>query len=350
MFKWGVFKQREFDIPVIVVGNLAVGGTGKTPHTELVVDMLRSQYNVAVLSRGYKRSTKGFVMATPRSTPMDIGDEPYQIYHKFGCEIPVVVCESRVKGIEGIRRLLPEVNLVILDDAFQHRYIKPTVAIVLTEYDRPAYEDKMLPLGHLREPFKAINRADIVVVTKCPDDVKPLDYRLRIENLGLMPFQKLFFSSYRYQNLNPVFPESIKNPEESINLEQLEEGDCILAVSGIANPRPFIRWLRKSRATVKSKSFPDHHNFQKRDLELIKRLYLKLPGRGRRYIVTTEKDAVRLSNNPYYPEELRPYTFYQPITVHMHRMSDLPLSQVIVNKIKEAEKKANIRNNLTSHH
>ena len=344
MFKWGVFKEREFDIPVIVVGNLAVGGTGKTPHTELIVDLLRSQYNVAVLSRGYKRSTKGFVMATPRSTPTDIGDEPYQIYHKFNCDIPVIVCESRVKGIEEIRRLLPDVNLVILDDAFQHRYIKPTVSIVLTEFHRPAYEDKMLPLGHLREPFKSINRADIVIVTKCPDDVKAIQYRIKTEKLGLMPFQNLFYSSFRYQGLRPVFPEVVKSEADIMRLEQLDEDDAILALSGIANPRPFIRWLKKSRATVKSKSFPDHHNFQKRDLDLLQRLYKKLPAKNRRFIVTTEKDAVRLSNNPYYPEELKRYTYYQPITVQMHKvtdhkMSDVPLSVAIINKIKDVERK-----------
>lgn len=338
LFKWGVFKQKEFDIPVIVIGNLAVGGTGKTPHTELVVDMLRSRYNVAVLSRGYKRATKGFVLASPRSTPMDIGDEPYQIYHKFGCDIPVAVCESRVKGIEEIRRLMPEVNLMILDDAFQHRYIKPTVSIVLTEFDRPAYEDHMLPLGHLREPFKSINRADIVIVTKCPGELRPIDYRVKTEKLGLMPFQRLYFSSYKYQQLCPVFPEAIKRPEDNLRLEQLDSGDAVLALSGIANPRPFIRWLKKSRAVVKSKTFPDHHNFQKRDLELIRKLYYKLPAKSRRYIVTTEKDAVRLSNNPYYPAELKPFTFYQPITISMHSFTQVPLSQTIEAKIKDRER------------
>lgn len=338
MFKWGVFKQREFKIPVIVIGNLAVGGTGKTPHTELVVDLLRSRYNIAVLSRGYKRSTKGFILATPRSTPTDIGDEPYQIFHKFGCEIPVAVCESRVKGIEEILRLLPDVNLVILDDAFQHRYIKPTVSIVLTEFDRPAYEDRMLPLGHLREPFKSINRADIVIVTKCPDDPKPIDYRVKSGKLGLMPFQRLYFSSFRYRELAPVFPESIKDKKDMLRLEQLDTGDAVLALSGIANPRPFIRWLKKSGAIVKSKSFPDHHNFQRRDLELIRRLYAKLPAKGRRYIITTEKDAVRLSNNPYYPAELKAITYYQPITVQIHKTIDVPLAQTIENKIKEKER------------
>lgn len=346
MFKWGILKQHEPPIPVVVIGNLAVGGTGKTPHTEMVVDMLRNRFNLAVLSRGYKRHTKGFVLASPRSTPTDIGDEPYQIYHKFGCEVPVAVCESRVKGIEEIKRLFPDVNLVILDDAFQHRYIKPNVSIVLTEFYRPAYEDSMLPLGHLREPFKSINRADIVIVTKCPLDPKPIDYRVKKEKLGLMPFQKLYFSSFHYQNLRPVFPESVKNLRGEVLLEKMGSNDAILALSGIANPRPFIKWLKSSSAIVKSKSFPDHHNFQRRDLEVIKILYNKLPGTGKKYIVTTEKDAVRLANNPYYPEELKAVTYYQPISIQMHNLSDnnVPIATVIESKLKQSLK--NKKNNI----
>ena len=339
MFKWGILKQHEPPVPVIVVGNLAVGGTGKTPHTEMVVDMMRSRYRVAVLSRGYKRATKGFVLASPRSTPTDIGDEPYQIFHKFRCEIPVAVCESRVKGIEELLRIDPDINLVILDDAFQHRYIKPTVSIVLTEFHRPAYEDHMLPLGHLREPFHSINRADIVIVTKCPDEPKPIEYRVVKEKLRLMPFQKLYFSSFRYQRLRPVFPESLKNSSGELYLDRLTKSDAILALSGIANPRPFIKWLKKSPATVKSKSFPDHHNFQRKDLDLIKRLFNKLPATGKRYIVTTEKDAVRLANNPYYPAELKALTFYQPITIQMHNIIDTPLAVAIENSLKEEQRK-----------
>lgn len=335
MFKWGVLKQREFPVPLIVIGNLAVGGTGKTPHTEMIVDLLRPHYNVAVLSRGYKRSTKGFVTATPRSTPADIGDEPYQIYHKFGCRVPVVVCEKRVQGVEEIMRLHPEVNLIILDDAFQHRYIKPTVSVVLTEFDRPAYEDRLLPLGHLREPFKAMERADMVIVTKCPAGVKPIEYRVAKQRLRLKPFQDLYFSSFRYDALRPVFPEAVED-KTAPSLQSLRPADSILALSGIANPRPFVLWLRRCPAVVKTKTFPDHHNFQRRDLEMLSRLYAKLPGDGRHYIVTTEKDAVRLANNPYFPDELKPYTFYQPITVYIHDGEvQKPLLQAIEAKLKK---------------
>lgn len=316
MFKWGVLKQHSFPVPLIVVGNLAVGGTGKTPHTEMVVEMMRDKYNVAVLSRGYKRTTRGFILASQYSTPQAIGDEPYQIYHKFEESVPVAVCESRVKGVNELLRLNPKINLIVLDDAFQHRYIKPTVSILLTEFDRPAYKDSMLPYGHLREPFSSINRADIVIVTKCPVDMKPLEISLQRQNLDLQPFQGLYFSTFTYQPLKPVFPNDVEGTTP-LRLDWLNRDDAVLALSGIANPRPFIRYLKKHAATVKSKSFPDHHNFQRRDLELIKRLYMNLPGNGKKYIVTTEKDAVRLANNPYFPPELKPYIYFQPIAVRI---------------------------------
>lgn len=167
MFDLGILKQREFDVPVIVVGNLAVGGTGKTPHTEFIISSLRHGYHIGVLSRGYKRGTKGFVLAKRESSPQDIGDEPYQIYRKYGHDVTVAVCEDRCKGINEMLRLDPDINLVILDDAFQHRYVKPAVSIVITEYARPLYLDSMLPYGRLRESVKGLNRADIIIVSKC---------------------------------------------------------------------------------------------------------------------------------------------------------------------------------------
>ena len=141
MFDYGILRQHEFDIPVVVIGNIAIGGTGKTPHTEYLINLLRYKYNIGVLSRGYKRKTKGFVMATAQSTARDIGDESYQIYRKFSKNVTVAVCEDRVRGIEEMRRANPDINLILLDDAFQHRYVKPTVSIVLTEFGRPAFQE-----------------------------------------------------------------------------------------------------------------------------------------------------------------------------------------------------------------
>ena len=208
LFDWGILKQEQFDVPVVVVGNIAVGGTGKTPHTEYIVDCLKRNYNIAVLSRGYKRNTKGFVLASNSSTESEIGDEPYQILKKFGNCIKLAVCEDRRHGIRELLKIYPEINLVVLDDAFQHRYVKPTVAVVLMEYNRPVYNDNLLPLGHLRESHHALNRADMVIVTKCPDDIKPMDFRIIKNNLNLFPSQKLFFSTYQYGDLVSVFPEN----------------------------------------------------------------------------------------------------------------------------------------------
>lgn len=315
-FKWKLLKQRRFDVPVVVIGNLAVGGTGKTPHTEMVISMLRYKYNIGVLSRGYKRRTKGFVLATRRSSPLDIGDEPYQIYHKFDGQVAVAVCEDRCTGIEEMLKINPRINLIVLDDAFQHRYVKPAVSIVLTEFNRPVFMDKLLPLGRLREPVSALNRADMVVVTKCPTDLRPLEYRIFKNNLNLIAFQKLYFSSFVYEPLRPVFPDDVPDGEDIPRLDWLGNKDELLALAGIANPRPFIKYLKKSGAKVTVSLFSDHHNFTRKDMALIADQYAQLKG-DRNYIITTEKDAVRLANNPYYPPNLKPFTFYLPIKVVM---------------------------------
>lgn len=311
LFDWNILKQHEFDVPVIVVGNIAVGGTGKTPHTEYIIDLLRYNYRIGVLSRGYKRATKGFVLATKRSTPSDIGDEPYQIYQKYAKDVVVAVCEDRCEGIDKLLEIDSNIDLILLDDAFQHRYVKPRASVVLTEFKRPVYNDDLLPLGHLRESPRALNRADIVVVTKCPDSAKPMDLRIINKNLNLFPYQKLFFSRYNYGNLVSVFPDDVTYIPY---LEWLTDVDSILVVTGVANPRPFIRYLKRFNFRVKVKHFPDHHNFTRKDLQAIEEKFEAMPGE-RKYIVTTEKDAVRIANNPYFPHHLKSLTFYLPIRV-----------------------------------
>lgn len=333
MFKWHILKQREFPVPVVVVGNISAGGTGKTPHTEYVIDLLRYKYHIGMLSRGYKRKTKGFVLATSRSTPLDIGDEPYQIYQKFGRDISVAVCEDRCTGIEELLRLDPRINLIVLDDAFQHRYVKPTVSIVLTEFNNPVFFDKLLPLGRLREPAKAIYRADMVVVTKCPTQLKAIEYRIFKNNLKLFPYQKLFFSRFNYTSLRPLFPDIRK---DAPHMSWLGPDDTVLVLSGIANPKPLVRYLKGFKATIKVKVFPDHHNFNRKDLDAITKRFNELEGK-QKIIVTTEKDAVRLINNPYFPHQLKPYIFYQPVDVTFDPMNvdsfDLELQKMLLKSI-----------------
>lgn len=313
LFDKDILKSERFNIPVITVGNLTVGGTGKTPHVEYLIDYLSAVYNVAVLSRGYMRKTKGFVLACDKSTPDTIGDEPYQIYQKYGFRVKVAVCENRKTGIHELQKIDPNINLVILDDGFQHRFIKPKVSILLTEYNRPFYTDKLLPLGRLREAIDARHRAHFVIVTKCPENITPLNCRIMINNLGLRAFQKTFFTRYTYNNIMPVFPN---DSPYSVQLSSLTADDGILLVSGIDNPRGFIKYFRQFNAKVKIAHYPDHHDFTRKDIENISKTFAKM-NCARKLIITTEKDAARLACNPYFPHELKPRTFYLPISVHM---------------------------------
>lgn len=309
LFDLHVLPQKRFDVPVVCVGNLSVGGTGKTPMVEMLMRSLQTRYRIGVVSRGYKRKTKGFLLANSKSTPSSIGDEPYQMYQKFGRRVSIAVCESRAQGIAELLKLQPEINLIILDDAFQHRYVQPKVSILLMDVHRPVYDDKPLPLGRLREHPSGMNRADFVVVTKCPDTINPIDYRLINNRLKLLKYQELYFTSVRYMPLQPVFEDEAPY---AVELNSLTEADTILLVTGIANPRQLIKLCRSSKARTRIMHFPDHHDFTTSDLEKIERKYKSLKG-ARKIIITTEKDAGRMLHNPYFPQKLKPYTFFVPI-------------------------------------
>lgn len=313
LFDWGILKEVSFDIPVVGVGNITVGGTGKTPHVEYILECLRYKRNIAVLSRGYKRKTRGFIVASAKSTPDSIGDEPLQIYEKFGGTVKVAVCESRVKGVRELIRQFPKLDLIVLDDSFQHRYIKPKVNIMLMDYSRPVYSDDILPLGRMRESSDAKYRADMVITTKCPADVSALDMRLVSKHLELLPYQKLYFSTFVYGGLIPVFPDDCT---ERVLLNDISEEDSVILLTGVANPRPFVNHFRSFPFKKKVLHFPDHHDFKKSDLHEILSKFNALSGK-RKFIITTEKDAVRISHNPYFPVEIRPYIFYIPIGVRM---------------------------------
>lgn len=329
MFDKGfIFKQHTFDIPIVVIGNLTMGGAGKTPHTEYVIDKLRHDFRIGVLSRGYKRRTHGFVLAGRNSRPDDVGDEPYQMYRKFGKDgVMVAVCENRVKGIEMMRDIDPGINLIVLDDAFQHRYVKPTVSVVLTEHNRPVFQDSLLPFGKLREPAKALDRADIVVVTKCPEDMKPVDFRILTEHFNLFPYQRLLFSNYTYLPLMPLFPEHASE-RRTPDLESLRPTDSILVVVGVANPRPFLKYIRRFKAKVKVMAYADHHNFTHSDMTAIYQKFKSLKNQSK-IMITTEKDAVRMANNPYFPPQMRSCSYYIPINVEFVGPQDASLGAII---------------------
>jgi tetraacyldisaccharide 4'-kinase len=249
--------------------------------------------------------------ASVSSNSEQIGDEPYQLYRKYP-KTKVIAEADRCKAIRYIETHHPSVDVVLLDDAFQHRYVKPTVSIVLTEHSRPVFNDCMLPAGHLRESLASLHRADIVIVTKCPDPMKQIEYRLFDKHLELYPYQHLFFSKYTYGELKPLYPDY---HTEIPCLESLTEQHTIIVLAGIANPKPFIKNLRKSKAKIRGLIYDDHHNFAKNDiLDLIQKIKTSTDP-SKTIIVTTEKDAMRLRNIPTMPKSIMRRIFYLPIEV-----------------------------------
>ncbi|MGM9799189.1 MAG: tetraacyldisaccharide 4'-kinase [Muribaculaceae bacterium] len=326
LFSMGWLKSQKFDIPVICVGNIAVGGTGKTPHTEHIIDILKSKYSVGVLSRGYGRKTKGFIHIDKNATPETVGDEPFQMYRKFGDHVLFAVCEKRTEGIRRMREINPELQVIVLDDAFQHQYVKPSLSIVLTEFNRPVFYDRLMPVGRLREPMSALNRCDAVIVTKCPTKLKPIEYRIFADKLNLFPYQQLFFSHFVYGSPKPLFPSAANS---NFTVEDLTADDTVLSLTGVANPRPFLSYLRKQKALVKAKTYGDHHDFSAEDFNTILRIYKNLPGK-RRFILTTEKDAVKIMNRNDFPAALKPYIFFVPISISIENNESGSFADFIV--------------------
>ncbi len=310
LFDWGVIKPVEFNIPVISVGNITVGGTGKTPHVEYLVSILSREFAVAVLSRGYKRKSSGFAWVTTDSTDEQAGDEPLQIKMKFP-GVTVAVDEKRVRGIRRLLKVYPRLDVVILDDAFQHRYVKPGLSIMLVDYNRPFYEDRLLPVGRLREPAWEKKRAPIVIATKSPNSLKPIDRRLMVKNLNLYPFQSLYFSTYSYGHMRQVFPPHNPHPDED-SLRRSKPR--IIMVTGIATPRNFKRYLRGISTKITELTFPDHHRFKKKDILKITEKFNEIEDENK-IILTTEKDAVRLLKFDDIPPEVKDLFYYVSIEV-----------------------------------
>ncbi|MBQ7823703.1 MAG: tetraacyldisaccharide 4'-kinase [Bacteroidaceae bacterium] len=309
-FDWGILPSEEFNIPIISVGNITVGGTGKTPHIEYLIRLLSPQYRVAVLSRGYKRKSRGFVLANENSTDIELGDEAYQIKRKFP-NLIVAVDANRREGIKKLMKLTPQIDIILLDDAYQHRYVKPGVSILLTDYNRIIYKDKLLPVGRLREPAYERMRAGMVIVTKCPLDIKPIDFRIIQKHLDLFSYQSLYFTSYAYSELQPVFPECVTFTKY---LRQEKEHDTILLVTGIASSHTIKQQVELSAQNVIEINFADHHKFTKKDIQRITDKLLSLSKKDA-FIIITEKDAARLLNMPNLSPELKSKLYYLPVEV-----------------------------------
>ena len=304
LFDWGILKSEKFDIPVICIGNITVGGTGKTPMAEMVIAYMSQMHRVALLSRGYGRRTKGYLEVKADSHYRDVGDEPLQIKLKFPDTV-VAVCEKRAEGIRRIRAEHPDVDLVIMDDGFQHRYVEPKVNIVMIDATRPVQHDRMLPLGTLRDLPEELHRAHYFVVTKCPEKMAPIDRRILRKVLIQVAYQRVYFTRFESFMPQPLFPDAAPG-------EPLLQGQQVIALSGIGSPKPFLAALRGSYGVVAEMTLDDHHVYKVRDLNRLRELLDKFPGA---VIVTTEKDAVKLTNRAKIPEEIQRRIYYLPINI-----------------------------------
>ncbi len=324
LFNTNVLKRKSYNIPIISVGNITMCGTGKTPHVEYLVRLLKNSCKVAVLSRGYKRLTQGYVLANEKSEMTDIGDEPFQIHTKFP-DVTVAVCEKRCDGVD---RLLDEekVEAVVLDDAYQHRYIEPGLSILLVDFNRPVARDHLLPVGMLREPMSAKKRADIIVVTKCPHDISPLDIRVCTNDIRILAFQKLFFSTMDYSPLEPLFDKSLPK----IPLFDLKQMNVLL-VTAIGSPENIIKDLESYDAKFKELHYRDHHQFTEKEVYEINETFSFMP--SPKIMVTTEKDATRLTKLNGFSLDLRKSAYTLPIKVRILLDQEEEFNKIILDYV-----------------
>lgn len=327
----GIKKQEAPHITTIGVGNLSTGGSGKTPHVEYLLRLLADKYPTAMLSRGYKRKSKGFILDDGSHDATLLGDEPAMLARKFP-HVQVAVCEKRVEGVkrlmtmpdpsddsnESNKKNTPQ--LIILDDIFQHRAIKPSINILLTEYHHPYFDDHILPYGDLREFKSARFRAGIVIVTKCPEKLNPMEKHNILHDLRLKNYQRVFFSYFKYGDLQTLDGHTVQT--------DLRRMDNILAVTGIAHPEPMLAELRRY-TRVQHLSFADHHDFTSRDIEHIRDAFAALPG-ANKTIITTEKDAMRLRG---LVDGLPIHVL--PITVAFHKENDKDFDKLIDSSVRE---------------
>ena len=327
LFEIGILRSESFDVPVISVGNITVGGTGKTPHVEYLIELLKDKAKVAVLSRGYKRRTRGFVIADDNATAKTIGDEPLQMKRKYGDDIMVAVDRKRCHGIRQLTSDEDGIDVILLDDAFQHRYVKPGVNILLVDYHRLIIYDKLLPAGRLREPLSGKNRADIVIVTKCPHDLKPMEFRVITKAMNLYPFQRLFFTCLEYRNITPVFGSG----EQS--LDSIGKDCHILLLTGIASPQQMIEDLSPRCPHITPLTFGDHHTFTSSDVALINNEFAALP--HPKMIITTEKDATRLIAVEGLSEEVRGAMFALPVKIRFMLGQEESFNEKIIGYVRK---------------
>ena len=329
LFDANILRSEKFEIPIICVGNITVGGTGKTPAVEMLVDHYSKIYNVAVLSRGYGRKTKGYRVVNEDDTYLKVGDEPLQMKRKFP-NVTVVVCEKRAFAIRRIQAEFPEVNMIIMDDGFQHRYVDPLINIIIVDYNRPINRDSLLPYGQLRDTKSSLYRAHYFIVTKCPEDMKPVNMW---ENRRLIekPSQEMFFS-----RMQPAAPRSVFADVDAT----VPQGAKVIAMSGIGDSEAFNKGLENRYNVVATLDLNDHHTYRMSDL---KRMLQLLEQNPNAVIMTTEKDAVKLSRSTAIPVELHNKIFYEKISMRFVGDSRNKLFERIDRDIKNKDNGAFIR-------
>lgn len=328
LFEVGVLKSRAYDIPVIAVGNITVGGSGKTPHVEYLVNLLHDKLKVAVLSRGYKRKSRGYVLADKDTTMPMIGDEPFQMKSKYN-DIYVAVDKNRREGIERLTNdeATSDTDVILLDDAFQHRYVKPGINILLVDYHRLIIYDELLPAGHLREPKEGKRRADMVIITKCPKDLKPMEFRVLTRAMDLFPYQDLFFTTLNYKQ-----PKGIFNNKE-LPLKDIAKDTTIMLLTGIASPQQMMLDLQPYGKSLVPMSFGDHHNFSHADIEQINSRFASLP--SPRIVITTEKDRSRLITAEGLSEEIKNNIYALPIEVKFLLDGEKSFNKKIISYVRK---------------
>lgn len=299
LYDFGIKKSSSYDFPVICVGNLSVGGTGKTPMIEFLINLLKNDYKVATLSRGYKRNTEGFQLADESATAQSIGDEPFQFHNKFKDAITVAVDSDRQNGIKSLISLNKVPDVILLDDAYQHRKVKAGCNILLTTYARPYYSDIVLPTGDLREPKSGVNRAHIIVVTKCPKDLKEDEKAVIVKRINPEKGQHVFFSSITYSNTLHSYNQ----------VKILQDLEPFTLITGIADAGPLLSFLDSKNSEYEHLNFKDHHEFTAENIKAIEKKEL---------IITTEKDYMRLKQY----DALKDKLYYLPITTTIEQSSD----------------------------
>ena len=303
LFDTRIITSEEYRIPIICVGNITVGGTGKTPQVEYLIRIL-SNYKVCVLSRGYGRKTKGLIIVDTTSSSYDVGDEPLQIKQKFP-QTKVIVCEKRKDGIKHILKD-QDVDIIIMDDGFQHRRIKAGLNIIMNNYNEPFYSDKMLPLGKLRDQKISIDRAEIIITSKCPENMNATERQLITNNVSTYPSQKIYFSSIKYKDIISVFSGEKIDMSETSN---------IILITSIADPTSLINFLQQKNYSLNHVKFRDHYNYTQQDISNILHLF-NTSKSSKNIILTTEKDKVKFGK---FRSQFRDVTFgFLPIEVNMY--------------------------------